>query len=189
MSRGFSLYVMEAELQRFADLERALTLAHDEQRPGWPQLRGMPELWRDFIRANHQPVGRPPPPDARGRPGPPGWPPPLFGRPPPPGPHPIAERLMLLGADGGHVAGSLEVGQLLVKRPIFPLEAARDAVPIGWPGLSAPHVSVEAADNFFLVGQYQSLLLASLLALALSGGVAYVLSYLPLRRCRRKSKP
>jgi two-component system, OmpR family, sensor histidine kinase BaeS len=165
MRDGFTRYLVQAELNRFDDLALALALAHDPKAPSWPELKDHPAAWQAFARKAHRPVGPPPPPPFH-----------LPGPPPGSDPLQLDERLVLLGQDGGHVAGSRERGPIFVRRPVLAAGAAPDASPIGWIGLLAPMGGPAGTDGFFLFGQYRSLLMTSLLALVLSSLAALLLA-------------
>lgn len=177
MRDGFTRYLLQAEIDRFDDLERALAGAHDPSAPGWPELRLSPEAWLKFVRTHFRPRHLPPPPSGERSP-------PLKGggggRPkgPPLGVDPaqLDERLALLDADGRHVAGPLAGGFDAVRRPILTASAEADGRPIGWISLAPPRSSSAAVDTFYLSEQLKSLLLASLVALLLSAVSAVALA-------------
>jgi two-component system, OmpR family, sensor histidine kinase BaeS len=114
MRDGFARYLLQAEIDRFDDLERALARAHDPSTPGWPELRAGATEWPAFVRVHFR-FRNPPPPLTGGAPGPGGFGPPQKG---PPGfdPAQLDERLSLLDAGGRHVAGPR-----LVNWPVTPM--------------------------------------------------------------------
>lgn len=176
MRDGFTRYLLQAEVDRFDELERALAFAHDASAPGWPELRGPTEAWLKFVRANFRPRHLPPPSGEKAPP-PKGW---GAGRPkgPPLGVDPaqLDERLSLLDADGRHVAGPPTGGFDAVRRPILASSDASEDRPIGWISLMPPRSNPAGVDTFYLYEQQRSLLLASLVALLLSAAAAVALS-------------
>jgi two-component system, OmpR family, sensor histidine kinase BaeS len=193
MRDGFAQYLLRGELSRFDDLEAALVLAHDPNAPGWPDLANHPREWTDFVRAHFQPLGS----DRLGRPSAP----PL--RPfPPPGPPPpgapagadnqlIAERLMLLGPDGGRLAGAANQSGLFEQRAICAdADCTGDSV-LGYIGLNAPLSSETASDAFFLRRQYMSLGLSALIAVLVSAAAAFLVArqiLIPIRQLELGAK-
>ncbi len=175
MRAGFSQYLAEAELGRFDGLAAALIAAHDPEKPGWPELAADRDAWHGFVRQNLRPgpgmAPRRPPPNTGGpegrRPGPP---------PPRPGdPMQFGVRLSLLDADGNRVAGAPPRGGILAKRALT--APGGDApVTIGWIALGAASTGPSPADSVFLEGQFRTLALTAVLALALSAVAAYLLA-------------
>lgn len=170
MRSGFSQYLLEAELGRFAPLAAALAERHDAVRPGWPDLQANRRLWHDAVRQAMRQVGGGP---RRPRPGADG------ARPPPPrDPLQLGRRLSLQGADGTTLIGRQPEGGRIARLPILRRDGAASAYakPLGWVVLVAPKGSGHRVSDVFLSGQLRSLLLSSLLALFLSGVAAYLLA-------------
>lgn len=176
MRDGFARYLLQAEIDRFDELERALALAHNPNMPGWPELRGSKDAWLKFARAHFQPRHtRPAPPE---RLPPPNGAEKARSKGPPLGVDPaqLDERLALFDADGRHVAGPLAASIDAVRRPVLAAGAASDGRPIGWLSLVPPRQSIATVDTFYLSDQMKSLLLAALLGLLLSAASAFALS-------------
>ncbi len=187
MRAGFARYLLQAELNRFDKLERALAAAHDAKRPGWPEFAAEPRSFLRFagrnIRARRPPHHRRPPPRHRppppgateaGNPGTPGAPRPRYGRPR--DPLNISGRLSLLGPDKTHIAGARNNTSNAALLPIRAQDGNASKPPIGWLRLAAPRGSFQGADSLFLSGQLKTLALAALLALALSALAALLLA-------------
>lgn len=173
MRAGFARYLVQAEINRFDQLEQALAEAYDTNTPGWPELASAPRTWRAFVKENFRP-GR-----ARkavqGRKNN-GKPPKTRSRPKRDNPLRLAARIVLLDANGDYLAGPKNRGALFVQRPIATVGSAEDAAPVGWLGLSAPEGAAGPADAVFLWGQLRSLIFASFFALALSAVAAFFLA-------------
>jgi two-component system sensor histidine kinase BaeS len=171
MQQGFALYLVQGELNRFDDLEKALSAAHNPATPGWPELSGKAAAWRRFVGDHFHPVA----PESRldqdartprKRSDPSGVGDPLQ----------ISQRISLLDAGGQVVVGSQGNQAVVLKRPILAAGQHANAAPIGWIGLSAPQGGEDTTNAFFLRGQYTSLLFSSLAALALSAIAAFFLA-------------
>jgi two-component system, OmpR family, sensor histidine kinase BaeS len=165
MRDGFSRYLLQGEINRFDDLVLSLTNLHVQDPAGWEQFRADPKRWKIFVGENFRPLGRPP---SAGEP-------PAAGQRPPAGrrgdPLQVSERLYLLDANGAVVIAGQDRGSASVERPIY---ASDGQTVIGSLGLTTPEDAVEGIDAFFIKGQYTSLVLAALLAFALSLAVALV---------------
>lgn len=201
MRDGFAQYLLRGELTRFDDLEQALVLAHEPATPGWPELASRPKDWNDFVRAHFQPLGS----DGFGRPGAPAgrpFPPPDRLPDRPPGPPPpgapsgadnqlIGERLMLLGPDGGRLAGAEEQSGLFERRAICAGDDCTGDGLLGYIGLNAPMVSQSASDAFFLRRQYGALALAAFIAILVSAAAAFFVArqvLIPIRQLELGAK-
>ncbi|MEB8388381.1 ATP-binding protein [Rhodobacteraceae bacterium KMM 6894] len=192
MREGFTQYLLKAELTRFDDLAEALA-ARDTR--GWPDLANDPRLWNDMVRTNtglRSPAFGPPSrrvPLSEAHP-PPG---PLPNqRPPPGGSAPeLEERLVLLDVDGRRIAGAHIRAGLFERRPVCAQTGCSGAGLLGYIGLNAPTGAGNAGDAFFLRGQYVSLALSALLAIAISAGAAYLVAQrllVPIRRLEAGAK-
>jgi two-component system sensor histidine kinase BaeS len=172
MREGFSRYLLRGELELHKPLVETLAAAHDASAGGWPQLASHPEAWARFIRANDP---RPPEPPGRGAP-----------------PMPIERRLILLDAHGNHVSGGdPAAGQPEETIAIMAPGAPPNAAPIGWLGIAAPGMIQSSTDALFLRSQFRSLIVAALLALALSALAAALLArqfLVPIRALERGAK-
>lgn len=173
MRAGFARYLVQAEINRFDQLEQALAEAHNENTPGWPELVAAPRQWKKFVRVNFRP-GRGPRSSLENSEN--SQPRENRRRPKRDDPLRLAARISLLGDKGEFLVGSTSKGRLFVQRPIMAIGAPDGAKPIGWIGLSAPKGAAGPADSVFLWGQLRSLILASLLALALSAFAAFILA-------------
>ncbi|MCC2113887.1 MAG: HAMP domain-containing protein, partial [Hyphomicrobiales bacterium] len=175
MRAGFSQYLAQAELDRFDGLAEALVASYDPQQPGWPELTANREAWHRIVRRSLQPgpgmAPRPPEnaPLAEGiRPGPP---------PPRPGdPLQFGVRLSLLDAKGDRIAGAPPRGGVLAKRALVLSGSGDETLTIGWIALAAASTGPSSADRVFLEGQFRTLALTAVLALALSAAAAYLLA-------------
>lgn len=167
MRDGFSRYLLQGELVRLDKLVEALSISHDANAPGWPELQ-RPDAWHRLLLENY-------PMSPRGiRP--------ALPAPPPPGaPARIEDRLFLLDPDGREIIGPRIRNSLSAHRPIPAQGTDAGEAPIGYVGLTAPRGAKSNTDLFFLRGQNRNLLLASLFALALSAVGATVLSRRLLR--------
>lgn len=174
MKAGFARYVVQAEINRFDDLEQALAEAHDSQIPGWPELVSSRKAWREFIRDNFRPKrarrankqrADNERPKQRGN-----------KRPRPEDPLRLNARISLLDANGDFLIGTANGGPHFVTRAIVAENQPDGSTPIGWIGLAAPSGAAGAADAVFLWEQLKSLVLVSLVALALSAFAAFVLA-------------
>lgn len=173
MRAGFARYLVQAEINRFDELEQALAATHKATAPGWPELTETPRKWRLFVKNNVRP--------GRGRKafqssGDDVSPPPARPRPRRDDPLRLAARISLLDANGDYLVGSKRRGPLFAQRPITAVGAPEGAAPIGWIGLSPPQGAAGPADSVFLRGQIRSLVLASIFALALSAVAAFFLA-------------
>ena len=177
MRDGFSQYLLRSEIARFDALVQSLSDLHANDAAGWAELAESPRAFAKLVRDHvERPRGfRPPPPP----PPPPKRPP--DGRkppPPPPGGPPdrtqLLDRLSLRDARGGLVAGHTPASSGYVERAVLSGEDGSDV--IGWIRLAAPEGARNATDAYFLEGQYRSLALASLAAIALSALAAFLLA-------------
>ncbi|WP_372840453.1 ATP-binding protein [Phaeovulum sp.] len=159
MREGFAQYLLKGELLQLEGLVEALAQSHDLQNPGWPEFRNDPRRWTDFTIRHSGP-------DARTVPE-------LMAPPPPVA---IGERLTLLGADGTYIAGQRAHAAVHELVPIPALDAAAGDAPLGWLEFSAPGGLQSETDAFYLRGQLNSLILAAIIATALSAIAAYVLA-------------
>jgi two-component system, OmpR family, sensor histidine kinase BaeS len=166
MRHGFSLYLVQGELNRFNDLALALAEIHDPENPGWPEFAAQPQHWRRFVGEHFQPTGL-----SRKDAIKLGLPPPGRGDP-----LQIGTRISLLDAMGRPVVDGRDKSSIFVKRPIYATGSGPSSKPIGWIGLYAPRGARDATDSVFLTGQYWSLFLAGLLAMGLSTVAAFVLA-------------
>ncbi len=180
MRDGFAKYLLQAEINRFDDLEIALTKSYDLNAQGWPELVSTEQNWFAFVVQNYTVGALPPienqrrlrvPPDRLRREGAPPPPPPNRTVPP----H-LIERVGLLDRNGEVLAGSPQLGRQMVTRAIYRPERSSTAEPIGWISLSAPIGDRMESDDLFIESQYRSLLIVSLMALALSLAVALILA-------------
>lgn len=189
MRDGFAQYLLRGELARFNELASSLADAHPD---GWAEFANNPQQWSDFV-GTHAPrpsidSGRPPRP-------PPGGPPPRTGTPPPFGAGGedlrLDERLVLLDREGIQIAGNPERTKVFDRRPICAQGDCADGELIGYLGMNAPAAAENASDAFFLRGQYLSLLLAALIAIAVSATAAYIIARQllgPIRRLEAGAK-
>ncbi len=189
MRDGFAQYLLRGELARFDELASSLADAHPG---GWTEFADNPQQWSDFVRTRApRPSinsGRPPPP-------PPGGPPPRTGKPPPFGAGGedlrLDERLVLLDREGNQIAGNLQRSKVFDRRPICAQDDCTDGELLGYLGMSAPVAAENASDAFFLRGQYMSLVLAALIAIAVSALAAYIIARQllgPIRRLEAGAK-
>ena len=132
--------------------------------------------------------GRPPRP-------PPGGPPQRSGKPPPFGAGGedlrLDERLVLLDREGIQIAGNPQRAKVFDRRPICAQGDCADGELLGYLGMNAPVAAENASDAFFLRGQYMSLLLAALIAIAVSAVAAYIIARQllgPIRRLETGAK-
>ena len=174
MRYGFALYLAEAEISRFDELEQALSEAHDADNPGWPQLRENRPAWHRFVRS----VMPPPPRRGAGKP-----PMELDGagdlrprRPPPRDPLRLGLRLTLLDADRVRVVGGNSDREVFVTRPIYSSRQGQGEPPIGWIGLTGGGHRFETGDRLFLSDQLNALAMTAFLAVVLSAIGAYFLA-------------
>jgi len=194
MRDGFARYLLKGELARLDEL--VLSLANLNQGE-WAKLDDDPQQWGDFVRAN---VRRPGPDIDRPSSQPPRLPP---GAPPgpwPANPPPFAvggenmrleKRLVLLDRDGSQIAGDTERSSQFERRPVCVQSNCSGANIFGYIGLNAPIEQGDASDAFFLRGQYASLALAALIAIALSAAAAYIIARQllgPIRRLEAGAK-
>lgn len=189
MRDGFAQYLLRGELARFDDLTSSLAAAH---RGSWAEFADNPQQWSDFLRM-HTPrpgidSGRPPPP-------PPDGPPPMTGKPPPFGAGGedlrLDERLVLLDREGNQIAGNPKRMKVFDRRPICAQGDCADGELLGYLGMNAPVAAENASEAFFLRGQYLSLLLAALIAIATSAAAAYIIARQllgPIRRLEAGAK-
>ncbi|KIN70990.1 ATPase, histidine kinase-, DNA gyrase B-, and HSP90-like domain protein [Sulfitobacter noctilucae] len=189
MRDGFAQYLLRGELARFDDLTSSLADVHPG---GWTQFADNPQQWSDFVRTHARrpgiDSGRPPRP-------PPGGPPPTAGKPPPLGAGGeglrLDERLVLLDREGYQLAGNPERTKVFERRPICAQGDCADGELLGYLGMNAPVAAESASDAFFLRGQYLSLLLAALIAIAVSAIAAYIIARQllgPIRRLEAGAK-
>jgi len=174
MRDGFAQYLLRSELARFDELTSSLA---DIPRDDWTALVNNSQQWSDFVRL-HAPRpgmgnGRPPGP-------PPGGSRPREGIPPPFGTGSeglkLDKRLVLLDREGTQIAGNLERSTIFERRPICAQDDCTDAQVLGYLGLNAPVGAGDASDTFFLRNQYMSLVLAALIAIAVSAVAAYIIA-------------
>ncbi|MEP2533350.1 ATP-binding protein [Shimia sp.] len=157
MRDGFAQYLLKGELIGLQPLGEALAARHNPTRPGWPEFRGDPKAWQAFV--NHE--FRPPRRDAP---------------PPPGGPMPVGARMVLLDASGNQIAGASSDASPVERIAIRPADASETSAPIGWLGLTAPPGARTVSDAFYLRGQFRSLVIASLAAIAISAIAAFLLA-------------
>ncbi len=175
MRDGFASYLLKGELARFDELAEGLADAHQS---GWPELANDPKQWADFIRA-HVPtpgfeMGRPPAPPPGAARGPrPNHPPP-FGAGG--GNLMLEERLVLLDAGGMPIVGNIDGSALFERRPVCAQNDCSGAGILGYIGMNASVQQENETDAFFLRGQYVSLALSGLIAIALSAVAAYIIA-------------
>ncbi|PZX12714.1 two-component system sensor histidine kinase BaeS [Celeribacter halophilus] len=194
--KGFATHLLRTELSRMAPLRKTLAEVYAQNDGVWPSF-GPPEIWTEFLmeelsgRGNKVPL----PPFMSGQRPPPNEPPHGGPMPDQVGVDPrstdaIAQnefppidestlsgpphaRLVLYDADGTLIAGARSDNELFERSPIC-LDNACDTQPvIGYLGLSAPINAITATDQFFLSRQYFSLGVTALVALILSGLVAF----------------
>ncbi|NDR58919.1 ATP-binding protein [Aliiruegeria sabulilitoris] len=174
MRDGFSRYLLQGELLRLDRLVVELSEQHDPADPGWPDLTDDPETWNRFLASNATPEDRPPNrPEIRpdmGQPGPGRKP---FPPPPDAGPLRLNARIFLMSPDGTLLVPPLVPGSLSERREI---PAAEGTELLGYIGLTAPRSGRSKTDLFFLRGQTQNLLLASLFAIGVSALAASLLA-------------
>ncbi len=173
MRAGFSQYLLEAELARFDNVLVALEDTYDRAQNGWPHLNGR-KNWRTFVRENL----RPPPgfrrahqdrvQDGAGR-GRPEW----LGRH---DPLQLGSRLALLGDENQVIAGELQDNASIVRRPIVINGPGSTLKRVGWLALSEPEGGAISANHVFLKGQFRSLIMTALIAIALSATAAFLLA-------------
>ncbi|MGL6209415.1 MAG: ATP-binding protein [Paracoccaceae bacterium] len=164
MRDGFSRYLLQGEINRFDDLVLALSELHAADPTSWTQFRSDPRLWRAFVGDNFRPAGRPLRRPEAGQ----GPPAPRRGDP-----LQVSARLFLLDAQGSPIVVGADSGKASVLRPILTLDGQ---TVIGQLGLTTPEHAVEGIDAFFIRGQYQSLLVASVLGFGISAAVALLLA-------------
>lgn len=180
MRDGFAKYLLQAEINRFDDLEVALSGSYDVTTDGWPELVSTEESWLTFVFQNLNPrplpalesqesVGQPPDQARREKFRP--MPPPRGAAPPR-----LINRIGLLDQNGEVLAGATQLGRQMVTRAVYFPGRTSNSKPIGWISLSAPTGDRVASDDLFIESQYRSLLIVSLMALALSFGVALILA-------------
>ncbi|MGJ8595716.1 ATP-binding protein [Sulfitobacter sp.] len=190
MRDGFALYLLKGELGRFDDLTVSLAEIYDD---GWHEFSDDPREWNRFVHA-HAPR---PDMDRDG----------AFDRPPGPPPGPrldeprpprsagkaqsLEERLVLLDHDGMQIAGSDKRSELFERRPICVNDRCGEGDLLGYLGLSAAIASGNESDAFFLRGQYISLVVSALIAIAISAIAAYLIArrlLIPIRRLETGAK-
>lgn len=190
MRDGFALYLLKGELARFDDLTISLAEVHEDR---WQEFKDDPQQWSRFIHA-HAPrpeMGRDRRPMRTDGP-PPG---PRFDGPPPLG---IAgeallleERLVLLDPDGIQIAGNVKRSELFERRPICVNDDCKENALLGYLALNAAIASGNESDAFFLRGQYVSLAVSALIAIAISAVAAYLIArrlLIPIRRLETGAK-
>lgn len=155
MRDGFSQYLLRGELVGLQHLSETLAEQHDDTQPGWPQFQNSPTAWLTFTEEHFRE-----------------W----RGQTPPKAPMPIGERLSLLDAAGQLIIGPSFDENPSERRAIYGLDQPNPTRPIGWLGLSAPPGAPSVTDAFYLRGQIQSLVLASLIAIAISTLAALLLA-------------
>lgn len=180
MREGFAQYLLRGELTRFDGLVAELAA---EDADGWAELGQDPRLWHDFIRAHFMPRGA----DFAQ---PSGRPPNLQNGPPPPPAGRgdtllLEDRLVLLDAEGRVIAGPEARASLFEQRPVCTGNDCASGALLGYLGLNAPRDAVGANDAFFLRGQYASLALSALGAIAISAVAAYLIAAQLLGPIRR----
>lgn len=190
MRDGFARYLLKGELARFDEL--ASTLA-DLNQGDWAEFNDDPQVWSAFVHV-HVPRPKadfgPPPrisPEA-----------PLGPKSANPPPFAIGvenmrleKRLVLLDRDGIQIAGNTERSSVFERRPVCAESNCMGANLLGYIGLNAPIEQGDASDAFFLRGQYASLALAALIAIALSAAAAYIIArqlLVPIRRLETGAK-
>ncbi|QCO54524.1 HAMP domain-containing protein [Pseudorhodobacter turbinis] len=190
MRDGFATYLLKGELARFDELVDALADAHPS---GWPEFANDPQHWNDFVRA-HVPRpgpemgGRPAPPPGS-TPGPRPTPPPPFGAG---GEYGMLEkRLVLLESGGMLILGDINRSARYERRPVCAQNDCTGTGLLGYIGLNAPVAQGNESDAFFLRGQYLSLALSALIAIAISAIAAYIIARQllgPIRRLETGAK-
>lgn len=104
---------------------------------------------------------------------------------------PVERRLILLDAQGTRVAGGDPAGGTPEETVPILAPDAPDGAPIGWLGITAPGQIQSQTDALFLRSQFRALILAALVALALSGVAAALLArqfLVPIRALERGAK-
>lgn len=180
MRDGFAKYLLQTEINRFDDLEVALSELYEPASNGWPQLVSTEESWLTFVVENFNPRAVPPLESqeslsetaGQARPEQLSTLPPRRGTAPPL----LIKRIGLLDQNGGVLAGSPQVGSQMVTRAIYLPGRPSNSEPIGWISLSAPLGERAESEDLFIESQYRSLLIVSLLALVLSFGMAVILA-------------
>ncbi|MFC6642462.1 ATP-binding protein [Sulfitobacter profundi] len=179
-ARGFCALPAQGELARFDEL--ATSLAERGQN-GWAEFDEDPQLWAAFVHAHAPLPSRSPrfPPEAP--------PPPRPDNPPPftlgDDNMRLEKRIVLLDRDGNQIAGHIERSALFERRPVCANNTCAGANLLGYIGLNAPMEQRDASDTFFLRGQYASLALAALIAIALSAAAAFIIARQLLEPVRR----
>lgn len=97
----------------------------------------------------------------------------------------LEKRIVLLDRDGIQIAGHIERSALFERRPVCANNTCAGANLLGYIGLNAPMEQRDASDTFFLRGQYASLALAALIAIALSAAAAFIIARQLLEPIRR----
>ncbi len=190
MRDGFSVYLLRGELAKFDELVDALA---DEHPGGWQKFANDPQHWNDFVRTH---VSRPGPQMGDRPVPPPGSARRLRPTPPPPfgagGENLMLEkRFVLLDAGGMPILGNINRSLLFERRPICAQNNCTGTGLLGYIGLSAPVAQGTESDAFFLRGQYLSLALSALIAIAISALAAYIIARQllgPIRRLETGAK-
>lgn len=179
MRDGFARYLLRGELTQFDELTSSLADLHQGV---WAEFDENPQDWASFVlsHAPHRAADFSPPPSAL-----PGNSPeaPLGPKPATPPPFAIGgenmrleKRLVLLDRDGIQVAGNIERSSVFERRPVCAENNCKGENLLGYIGLNAPVVQENPSDAFFLRGQYASLALAALIAVALSAVAAFIVA-------------
>lgn len=180
MREGFAHYLLRGELARFDELATSLA---ERGQDGWAEFDEDPQLWAAFVHAHAPRPCRSPkfPPEAP--------PPPRPDNPPPftlgDDNMRLEKRIVLLDRDGIQIAGHIERSALFERRPVCANNTFAGANLLGYIGLNAPMEQRDASDTFFLRGQYASLALAALIAIALSAAAAFIIARQLLEPIRR----
>lgn len=188
MRDGFARYLLRGELAQFDELASSLA---ERNQGGWAEFDDDPQGWGAFVHAHApRPKGNFGPRPSR----PPRFPSEAPLNPRQANPPPFAagddnmrleKRIVLLDRDGIHIAGNIERSSLFERRPVCAKNNCTGANLLGYIGLSAPVEQRDASDAFFLRGQYASLALAALIAIALSAAAAFIIARQLLEPIRR----
>lgn len=186
MRDGFARYLLRGELSRFDDLTLALAQDYPAAPSGWASLAASPEAWGELVRQKDTPPVRPQRPAEGDQPGgpPPAGPPGMGGMS-------ILERLILLGSAGERIAGAPGQSGVIERRAICAGGDCASGAVLGYLALRAPLADVSGGDQFFLRGQYASLGLAALIAIAVSALAAWFVSrqiLIPIRHLAAGAK-
>ncbi len=189
MRAGFARYVVQAQIERFDELEQYLAETAKPENPRWPNLEASPRTWHEVLRRTIRPVVPPRHliadrlgavansiPNLEEAPRPAGPRRHERTRRRPPSQQSLIMRVSLFDSDGNLITGPPRNAAQFVKRPIMPIDGAADAKPLGWIGLSPPRGTQHQADAVFIERQLWSIGFASMTALALSALAAFFLA-------------